>query len=1251
MTNIELKNINDKTKVSEKMIQKAVLDFLELNLKEKIDSEEFSEIKDYQEHTYLILKDLKKAIKNLNQNLFNEYSNKINEDQLLTLLLNDFVSKFNACKTNVDIYNLIFIMENRQCSLKILGIDKSIYYNVLDLDNLNSNNNELRIIREKRIKDSFFKELELPDFAIYINGLPFFVIELKTSDMDRTYKAAIKDYKKKKSYQHFLGCICSDVENTIILTGQKNKEYLWLNYGKHIVEDSNSLIDVLNELVLKKENILFYMKYACKIKGSENKYIQSARIQQYFVAKEYFKIFKESKILKDNNQSIKNKTHFKHHTRTGKTFSINLIINLLSNKFNNLYNKVFILAHDLTVLNNFEKEFKGELFGSYGEVKVIKSKEDYLQIIKSLKHNTNKEIYLMNIQKMDLPKKSIDEDGKTIMNVNSMYDKEDILFIIDEVHTHQNLEDGYAYVRNGSFPNASYITTTATPEMKEISKGKFQNITKEIFGLEVDNFTPNDAVRLKIVTKLEYKKFLWTSKVDKDEEYNNLMKQVKLLDQNVRLEAHKRLLEDDSKLEKLCKDMANQFYGNDNFFKTSKENIFEYLTELLIENYDYENKFLNDEKVYIELYGKENVEKIIKIYRDKFENAKQSTYETIKTQLENDLKKSLITEKIDIIVKDMEVLKTISNYNFTPKAFWVVSSVKEGIDIISKLKEKISNEEDKKQNIYKNYRFALDVSKFDYDDYEFDEEDTKTLENNISNLNELNGKYVKESSNLKKRSHALVDFETETKGSIDILIIVGKYLMGYDLDRLVKVYIDTNINDYKRIIQIATRGSTIREGKEISFVLDLNLNRDTQTLFSEALKLYNGDDGYQEFMLDEDIIKEKLEVLDVELNKITNFFFNQIKLLKEENIITFNELDKHNIDKSVLINKNLINTFVFILILVSDYLSKDIENKNKNIDYNEYWQSVKIINKILKELTIPEYFISENSDVNYLEYIETLMKINGIYFKKILNKESLGIERLSEHEIKNIIKDTFKLLSKDFDTQIDSINDILKISNEKNLQTTELEKVDNGYISSLLSLQTTLAKQHENGTIIERISQYIQFCMTNKEKDKNEEKDIFKELENMKIKQNIFIKEKCESDLNIFIIYQELREKLNELKLILDERIVINFSKLINNIIVNMLNNNNYHKVINKNEWIENEEKLEELSKELFDKISDIDRVFKALSKEDFNELRDFYNYLILDIKTSNKSDYKKQILNKMFINIFDKQRIYSDKVFHDFYS
>ena len=200
MTTIELKNINDKTKVNEKMIQKAVLDFLELNLKEKIDSEEFAEIKEYQEHTYLILKDLNKGIKNLNQNLFNEYSNKINEEQLLTLLLNDFISKFNVCKTNVDIYNLIFTMENRQCSLKKLGIDKSIYYNVLDLDNLNSNNNELRIIREKRIKDSFFKELELPDFAIYINGLPFFVIELKTSDMDRTYKAAIKDYKKKKSY-------------------------------------------------------------------------------------------------------------------------------------------------------------------------------------------------------------------------------------------------------------------------------------------------------------------------------------------------------------------------------------------------------------------------------------------------------------------------------------------------------------------------------------------------------------------------------------------------------------------------------------------------------------------------------------------------------------------------------------------------------------------------------------------------------------------------------------------------------------------------------------------------------------------------------------------------------------------------------------------------------------------------------------------------------------------------------------------
>ena len=38
-----------------------------------------------------------------------------------------------------------------------------------------------------------------------------------------------------------------------------------------------------------------------------------------------------------------------------------------------------------------------------------------------------------------------------------------------------------------------------------------------------------------------------------------------------------------------------------------------------------------------------------------------------------------------------------------------------------------------------------------------------------------------------------------------------------------------------------------------------------------------------------------------------------------------------------------------------------------------------------------------------------------------------------------------------------------------------------------------LAKQYENGTIIERISQYIQFCMTNNEKNTNEDYLIFKD--------------------------------------------------------------------------------------------------------------------------------------------------------------
>ena len=1253
MTTIELNQITNKTKINEKLMQESVLRYLENKLNTKIDSEEQKTISYLQEHTYLILQDLKLAIKNLNRNTLNDYKDVIDENELITHILNDFIEKFDLCKTNVEIYELIHISEKKLCPLNALGVNKSIYYQVLDLEDLKSNSNKLRIVREKRIKDSFFKEEELPDFAIYVNGLPFFVIELKT--LERSYKAAIKDYKNKKSYKHFLGCICSDIENSIIVAGQHNKEYLWLNYGKHMKDNSNSLIDIIDELILQKENMLFYFLYSCKIKGSEKKSIQNARIQQYFVSKQYFEIFKKLKIKSENNQSIKEKSYFKHHTRTGKTFSINLILNILSNKYENLYTKIFILAHDLTVLNNFEKEFKGESFGVYGNVKLIGSKEEYINVINSFKYNKNKEIYLLNIQKMDLPKKTTNENNEVVLSVDNIYKNEDVLFIIDEVHTHQNLEDGYAYVRNAKFPEASYITTTATPEMKEITKGKFKNETSIYFGLEVDNFTPNDAVRLKIVTKVKYEKFLWTTRIDKEDEYNNLMKQVAELDRLTKEKVLESILEADDKLEKLCLDMANLIYGHNNFFKTNRDNIHKYLVELFIDNYDYNNKFLNNEEYYLELYGKENVDYMIKLYRSKVENSTRTNYESIKTTLEKDLKNALITEKIDIIANDMTFLQKKAKYDFRPKAFWVVSSVNEGLNIIEKLKQKITNEEDRKQNIYKNHRFALDVSKFDYTDYELDREDQETLENNVDKLKDINGKYVKESSNLKKKSHTLVDFETENDESIDVLIIVGKYLMGYDLDRLVKVYIDTNINDYKRIIQIATRGSTIREGKEISFVLDLNLNRDTQTLFSEALKLYNGDDEYQEFMLDDDVVKEKLDLLNIELNKVANFFFEQNELLIKENILDYNGLSKYPKNKDILINNQLISTFLRILTEISQYISEDIENKNENIDYDSYWKSIKIINQILKDLTIPEYFIKE--DENYLLYIESLMKINAIYFKNILYKESLGLEPLNEYEIRMIIRDTFKILSKDFDeelhkNEIKNINDILKIGNEKNLITEELENDTNAFVSSLISLQTTLAKQNESGTILDKIDKLIKSCSSNnKLLNKELENDLYKELKDLEEKQVIFIKEKCNSNLNLYIVYLELKEKLKSLNLIINESLIIKFSNIINSNLTTILNNNNYNKVINKQDWIENETKQNELTSKLFGKIADYDKVFSKFSIEEQKELNDFYNYLIIDIDSEKDKEFEKRFLNKILIKIFDVKRIYSSEVFNDFYS
>ena len=73
--------------------------------------------------------------------------------------------------------------------------------------------------------------LEQPDFAMYINGIPLIVWEVKT--VKARLSSALENYRDKLSYSKFILCLGTDGKD-VFLTGNKKMYFTWKKYGRNI---------------------------------------------------------------------------------------------------------------------------------------------------------------------------------------------------------------------------------------------------------------------------------------------------------------------------------------------------------------------------------------------------------------------------------------------------------------------------------------------------------------------------------------------------------------------------------------------------------------------------------------------------------------------------------------------------------------------------------------------------------------------------------------------------------------------------------------------------------------------------------------------------------------------------------------------------------------------------------------------------------------------------------------------------------
>jgi type I site-specific restriction-modification system R (restriction) subunit len=1041
---------------------------LEEGLTADYTKEEFRQLQD---HQFLIVEDLKLAVKRLNKSLYETHKSSlsISESEFYEGIVEHVKSIYNFAKTQQEVpvnyllYQYTFnkgmkvgsnhIIERK---IQIKKTDNSLLtleYKIIATDwNKLGSDNLFRLVREKKIhttglttKDS----AQYPDFAIYINGLPAYCIEFKSPSV--SWKEAWKDYQNKPSYHFFWGCIGVDgVKAFISSTYQGSKEpRLWAKYGKRRKGLTYGAKDIADELICNRNNLVFFA-ISCIQTNQEHYersqkteyFIEALSVQQYYVVLEAEKRFQSLEMQNNSgqNQDIL-KEVVKHVQRSGKSKTIRGIITSMFTFHNGLFKKVYLQVPDTTIRKQFlTKTFGDNYILNMGKAIEVKSQEDYIKSINSSESG----LFIMNMQK-------ISEDANKKVNVGK-----DVLIILDEVHTHQLGEN--FQIRLNNFPNASYISFTATPRIVS-GKTKSINMTNTVYadGKEsyLDEFTSADAIENNIIIPIVYERAKYAVNMNFDGIVD--------LDKNLYFKIRDLLDNPPSKMWSDYADKINEILS-DKCLMATPEEIEKLKTEAIREFIDRNQGAL-----------------IQQIYRE--------------VKIEN------ILEKADWIIDDFKFKrdKVYSNQltgdlYFKTKAFWVADDIQMATEILCRIKKKYGS------CVANGIRFAVDYSFESTTDtstvqvhkvhfpelYEKIENGIKISTGySLTSLDELNDEPI--------GGEPIIDkFNSTLDDCVDILIIVGKYIMGYDNPNLVAVYCDTEFDEISRIYQLATRPATKRMNKECGYFVDLGLTQRNQQTYKAAIQAYEIASANHTFVLDEDVLAE----LNNELGKC---------LHKMGDIIGA------NYPKDFLSLKTLDNCLTKL--------------ENDQVDKSQFFIQLTSINKILKKLAIPTNYEQHRQPISLL-----ITAISNFFDLLKAKKKEEHIIKFTKDDIRSAVQDIFYSLG--FKNGIKDILDFqIKHAEEFHLDQDSLEKAKSN--KKFLGLKTKIENEDKflNASIYEKLTELVKDCeKTTSVEEKNK---IMEEIERIKEEHRNY-KQKFSSQFkNQYhaVVYQMLIDWLSNLNM------------------------------------------------------------------------------------------------------------------------
>ena len=386
-------------------------------------------------------------------------------------------------KTNEKIYETLLYGRSYTEDLED-GSKRSFTLQFIDWEHLK--NNDFYIIEEFAVECNDGRNTARPDIVLFINGIPFGVIECKKSSIsvDQGIEQMLRNQSKEyiphlfKYIQMVVATNKNEVKYATCSTPKKfwsvwkeqDEDWLEAELKKKIIDRMPTVQDKNIISLFHPSRVLEFMKYFILFDKDVKKI---CRYQQYFAIKEIIKTIEERDAQGNRQSGV-----IWHTQGSGKSLTMVMLTRYLLSKFRSLNPRIIVVTDRIELDRQINRTF------NHSKVKAIKASTGN-HLIKLIK-DEEADVITTLVHKFD-----------TAANKETKLESKDIFVLVDESHRSQYKE--LSHKMRNVFPNACYLGFTGTPLMKK------QRSTVERFGGKlIHAYTIADGVEDKAIVPLLY---------------------------------------------------------------------------------------------------------------------------------------------------------------------------------------------------------------------------------------------------------------------------------------------------------------------------------------------------------------------------------------------------------------------------------------------------------------------------------------------------------------------------------------------------------------------------------------------------------------------------------------------------------------------------------------------------------------------------------------------------------------------------